>query len=239
MTAKNDWHVLLRAVVGSRAYGLDHPGSDVDYLAFAAAPTSTFHGLHPPTGRAASRVTHDPDQTTHEVGKAAALMLGCNPTLLEVLWLPASCLEQRTPLSAELIRMRDAFLSRQAVRNAFLGYATQQFKKLQTRGDGTFSSDTRNRTEKHARHLMRLCRQGLELYQTGTMNIRVPDPEAFFAFGNLVAADPDPARRLIASTEELFNQTVSPLPESPDEARVERWLRWVRVERWQMEALDD
>jgi len=238
-----DWHVLLRAVVGSKAYGLDHAGSDTDYLSLAAAPTTAFHGLRPPTGKMATRVTQGTglvqDEVTHEVGKAVTLMLGCNPTLLELLYLPLDCYEVSTPLAAELVRNRDAFSSRQAVRNVFLGYATQQFRKLQAHG--TFGADTRRRTDKHSRHLMRLCRQGLQLYATGTMEVRVPDPEAFFAFGNLMALgdDYEPARRLIASTEEAFDRTTSPLPDRPDEARVEAWLRWVRHERWRAEEDDD
>ncbi len=226
------WHELLRAIVGSKAYGLDHVGSDTDYLSFAAAPTTAFHGLHPPTGKAATRVTKDPDHVTHEVGKAVGLMLSCNPTLLEVLWLPVDCYRLRTPLSAELIRNRDAFLSRKAVRNAFLGYATQQFKKLRDSGTGTFGSDVRHRPEKHARHLMRLCQQGHDLYVTGTMTVRVTDPEPYFAFGRDVLLDSTRARDLITYTENAFDRVVSPLPESPDDARVERWLRWVREEMW-------
>ena len=56
--------------------------------------------------------------------------------------------------------------------NAYLGYAQQQFQRLDRRGDGSFSSDTRKRTAKHARHLMRLCRQGYELYTTGRLDVR-------------------------------------------------------------------
>ena len=36
----------------------------------------------------------------------------------------------------------------------------QQFRKLVSRGDGSFSADTRKRTAKHARHLARLCTRG-------------------------------------------------------------------------------
>jgi uncharacterized protein len=231
-----DWHEVLKVVVGSQAYGLANAGSDTDYLSLAAAPTTLFHGLHPPVGKASTRVAKDPDHVTHEIGKAATLMLGCNPTLLEVLWLPVECRVVFTDLAAELICDRDAFLSRQAVRNAFLGYATQQFKRLQVSADGggtyTFGSDVRHRPEKHARHLMRLCHQGLQLYATGTMDVRVTYPETYHAFGEAVVRDPDVARQLIESTEERFNHRVSPLPERPDEGRVETWLRWVRREIW-------
>ena len=63
------------------------------------------------------------------------------------------------------------------MRDAYLGYATQQFRKLIARGDESRSGDLRGRTAKRARHLMRLVDQGLELYTTGTVVIRLSDPE--------------------------------------------------------------
>ena len=134
-----DWIPILGGIVGSTAYGLNGPDSDVDRMTFAAAPTATFHGLHAPTGRSATRVTHEPDSVTHEIGKACALMLQCNPSVIEMLWLPDELYETSTDLGRELIEIRSAFLSRQNVRNAYMGYATQQFKRLRNREDGTFS----------------------------------------------------------------------------------------------------
>jgi hypothetical protein len=64
-------NVLLAGIVGSTAYGLAGPDSDVDHLGVYAAPTVAFHGLHPPTGKDATLVRHDPDSTLHEAAKAA------------------------------------------------------------------------------------------------------------------------------------------------------------------------
>jgi predicted nucleotidyltransferase len=218
--------VLLSGIVGSTAYGLAGPGSDVDRLGVFAAPTVAFHGLHRPEE---TRVTSKPDTTMHEAAKAVRLMLSCNPTVLEILYLPADLYEVRTDLGEQLIGIRSSLLSARRVRDAYLGYAESQFRRLETRGDGTFSADTRNRTAKHARHLRRLLHQGVLLYTTGELQVRLPDPQRFLDFGEQVAAgDVDVARRALADAEDQVNAACSPLPEKPDDAAAERWLLDVR-----------
>jgi hypothetical protein len=110
-----------------------------------------------------------------------------------------------------------------------MGYAQQQFMKLVDRGDGSFSADTRKRTEKHARHLLRLCWQGLTLYQSGYLPIQVENPQEYHDFGRHVAEDPLWAEGTLNNYEDAFNHTTSVLPESPDEAAVDAWLRGVRA----------
>jgi predicted nucleotidyltransferase len=221
--------VLLQGIVGSTAYGLAGPDSDIDRLGTYAAPTETFHGLRPPVGRSATISHTAPDITHHEALKFARLCLGGNPTVTELLWLPDELYEIRVPLGQELIGIRTAFLSAPRVRDAYLGYAAAQFRRLAGRGDGSFSADTRRRTAKHARHLWRLCHQGLTLYRTATLPIRLDNPEDFHAFGDRVAAgDVELASRLVAEYEREFDETRSPLPEHPDEAPVEAWLLRVR-----------
>ncbi|KAA2258072.1 nucleotidyltransferase [Solihabitans fulvus] len=221
--------VLLSGVVGSTAYGLAGPDSDVDRLGMFAAPTSAVLGLHPP---ADSHVTTDPDVTLHEVAKAVRLLLRGNPTVAELLWLPENLYETRTALGDEAIGIRDAFLCAGRVRDAYLGYAGQQFRKLISRPDGTFSADTRRRTAKHARHLMRLVDQGYELYATGRMQVRLSDPERYLEFGRRVAADPESARPFLAAAEARFDAARSVLSEEPDTAKAEDWLLRVRREFW-------
>ncbi|MFD1661530.1 DNA polymerase beta superfamily protein [Streptomyces caeni] len=223
MTVPN---VLLSGIVGSTAYGLAHAGSDVDRLGVFAAPTEALHGLHRPKE---SHVSTAPDRTLHEAAKWCRLALGGNPTAMELVWLPPELYEARTPLGDELIGIRTSFLCAARVRDAYLGYATQQFRRLEARGDGSFSADTRRRIAKHARHLKRLCHQGLELYATGRLTIRVENPQEFHDFGERVAADPAVALPLLRFCENAFAETRGALPERPDEAPVEAWLRRVRA----------
>ncbi|MDX3530025.1 nucleotidyltransferase domain-containing protein [Streptomyces sp. ID05-39B] len=218
-------NILLSGVVGSTAYGLAHAGSDVDRLGLYAAPTEELHGLHPPQE---SHVSTAPDRTLHEAAKWCRLALGGNPTVTELVWLPDELYEVRTPLGDELMDIRETFLSARRVRDAYLGYATQQFRRLLGRGDGSFSADTRKRTAKHARHLKRLCAQGYELYTTGKLSIRVDDPESFHRFGEQVADDPETALPLLRRYETAFEEAHSVLPEQPDERAADAWLRKVR-----------
>lgn len=223
--------VLLSGIVGSTAYGLAGPNSDVDRLGMYAAPTVQFHGLHPPVAKAASIVKKapEPDFTLHEAGKFAKLCLGGNPTVMELLWLKSY--EVLSPWGREVVDIRTSFLSAKKVRDAYLGYATAQFKLLERRGNGTFAPDLKD-TSKHARHLMRLCHQGYILYSSGRLVIELNQPQVFMEFGEAVAAGADGlslAKSMIAGYEEKFDSTTSVLPERPDEEAVEKWLRRVRA----------
>jgi uncharacterized protein len=218
-----DLNVLLSGVVGSTAYGLAHAGSDVDRLGVFAVPTERLHGLHQPKE---SYVSTAPDRTLHEAAKWCRLALGGNPTVMELVWLPDELYEVRTPLGDELIGIRTALLSAPRVRAAYLGYATQQFRRLQNKGPEGNGA----RVAKHARHLKRLCHQGLELYTTGRLTLRVDDPREYREFGERVARDPAAALPLLRHYEAAFDEAVTVLPDQPDEPAAEAWLRRVREE---------
>lgn len=218
---------LLLGVVGSHAYGMVREDSDIDRLGVYAAPTIELHGLHPPTGKRATRHTTNPDVTLHEAAKFAALCLAGNPTVMELLWLPDDLYEVRALLGQRAIEIRSRFLSAKRVRDAYLGYATQQFKRLSD--SGRFPDVPVARIEKHARHLLRLIEQGTHLWATGRLEIRVPDPERVFDFGRRVAVDVEPAQWVMTRAEETFNRVATVLPDEPDERAVESWLLDVRA----------
>ncbi|GAA1956059.1 nucleotidyltransferase domain-containing protein [Kitasatospora viridis] len=219
-------HVLLSGIVGSTAYGLAHAGSDLDRLGLFAVPTEELHGLHRP---AESQVTSRPDRTMHEAAKWCRLALGCNPTATELAWLPTELYERRTPLGDELIGIRASFLSAGAVRGAYLGYAAQQVRKLRSRAErGPLDEEARRRSEKHARHVLRLLRQGTGLHRTGTLEVRLPDPAAIRAEAVRMVADPTVGETRLARAEQEFSKP-GVLPEYPDERAAEAWLRRVRA----------
>jgi uncharacterized protein len=221
-------NVLLAGVVGSTGYCLATPESDVDRLGLFAARTEKLLGLHPVEQ---SVVSSKPGVTWHEAGKYAALALGVNPAITELMWLPDDLYETRTALGLALIAIRSSFLSRAHVRNAYLGYATQQFRRLENRGDGSFSAGTRRRTAKHARHLLRLLTQSLKLYETGSLTVRLHKPGYYREFGERAAAgDIAAAQREVTSAERWFAEADSPLPGKPDGRHVEFWHKMVRRE---------
>lgn len=223
--------ILLSGIVGSTAYGLAGPESDIDRLGVYAAPTTAFHGLHLPIEKKATEVGHNPDVTMHEARKLAMLCLGSNPTVTEIMWLPDDLYEIRTPLGDELIDIRSAFSCAKRARDAYFGYAVSQFRRLLDTGQ--FQSKMRARASKHGRHLLRLLDQGFEYYATGRLTIRVEDPQRYITFGEQVAADPERARPALAEAEEKFDSVRSPLPDEPDERAVEDWLLRVRAAHYE------
>ncbi|MFE6857357.1 DNA polymerase beta superfamily protein [Nocardia sp. NPDC057668] len=219
--------LMLEGVVGSFAYGLNTPDSDVDYLGVYVEPTRTFLGLHPPTRDRGTRQGRDgADATYHEVGKAMGLILACNPTVTEVLWLDDYIVA--TEFGTELVELRSSFLSAQRVRHAYFGYAMAQFRRMLHRRETQGLGD--KRLAKHARHCRRLLWQGYELYTTGVLPVRLPDPEPYFEFGRqmLDESGDAAAKALLAEYEEKFDSAVSALPERPDEAPLEDFLQRVR-----------
>lgn len=221
--------ILLAGIVGSTAYGLAGPDSDVDRLGMFALPTVALLGLSTPPE---SRVSKNPDTTYHEVGKALRLFLSGNPTATELLWLPDDLYETRTPLGDEVIALRSAFLSAKRTKDAYMGYATQQLRKLQLRDEGSSASPP-GRIAKHARHLMRLVEQGFELYTTGAVRVRLEDPERYREFGERVQANPQVATPYMADAEERFASARTVLPREPDYAAAEALLIKVRKAFWE------
>lgn len=228
-------NVLLKGIVGSTAYGLNHEGSDVDYMGVFAAPTSEILGLdwH---GKKESLNTKDPDTTFHEAKKFAMLCLNGNPSVSELLWLDTYT--GMSDAGMGLVNIRHSFLSAKRVRDSYLGYAASQFGRLKNRGDGSFSADTRKRTEKHARHLVRLVEQGYHLYRSGELvvnlrsNASEVDPEWVFKMGKTIADNPLWAERYMKLAGERFDTAKPAVPEHPDRDAVERWLISVRRADW-------
>jgi len=209
---------LLKGVVGSTAYGLNHANSDLDYLGMFAVPTVKLFDMDAPNLDQAIEFKN-PDTKFYEAGKYVKLALNCNPSILELLWLEHY--NVRTSYGNDLIALRNAFPSRKAVRNAYMGYATQQLSRLDRNQDF-------DRRAKNARHFARLLWQGRVLYQTGELVVRLPNPEFFIEFGKSIAGgDTEKAKDAVAQASVAFDGP-SALPEYPNKKLVNEWLIGVR-----------
>lgn len=221
-------HKILEGIVGSTAYGLANENSDIDRLGIFLAEPEDVLSIHQPHEE--SVVKNDPDVTYHELGKFCRLALKCNPTVTELLWLLEY--EVVTTTGMNLIDLRTEFLSAKYVRNAYMGYADQQFYKLRARDGKNFSSDLGKRTSKHARHLARLVHQGYELYATGVLTVKLHDPQWYIDFGNNVeSGNLDVAYNLMEEYEEKFNATESPLPARPKDDIIDEFVTNTRIEQ--------
>lgn len=153
---------ILAVVVGSRAYGLDGPGSDHDRRGVYAAPTRSFWHLDKPPTHLDGPAE---EQFTWEIERFCTLALQANPTVLEVLWSPL--IEQVTTDGEELLGVRRAFLSRK-VAQTYGAYARDQLARVQARRDRTGETN-----HKQAMHMIRLLLAGAHVLRTGEVLVDV------------------------------------------------------------------
>jgi hypothetical protein len=208
-------HVIYRCVVGSRAYGLDGPGSDTDRRGIYLPPADLHWSLY----GVPEQLENDASQECYwELQKFLDLALKANPNVLECLWTPL--VEHTTRLADELLAMREAFLSK-LVYQTYNGYVIGQFKKLE--------QDLRARGEvrwKHVMHLIRLLLSGIALLRDGVVVVRVEQHrDRLLAIRDGGVAWPEvDAWRLELHRELDAAYTSTRLPERPDYEAANRFL---------------
>jgi len=155
-------YIIYRCVIGSRAYGLETEGSDVDRRGFYLPPAERHWSLH---GVPEQLENAERQECYWELGKFLDLALRANPNVLECLYTPI--VEHATPLARELLAMRGVFLSKLAYQT-FNGYVLSQFKKLE--------QDVRSKGQirwKHVMHMIRLLLSGVGLLRDGELPVDV------------------------------------------------------------------
>lgn len=155
-------HVIYRCVTGSRAYGLDHEGSDVDRRGIYLPPAELHWSLYGVPDQLESPET---EEVYWEIQKFVTLALKANPNILECLYTPV--VEHASGIAVELLAGRDRFLSRM-VYQTYNGYVLGQFKKLE--------QDLRTLGApkwKHAMHLIRLLLAGITTLREGRVPVDV------------------------------------------------------------------
>jgi uncharacterized protein len=208
-------HVIYRCVVGSRAYGLEGPGSDTDRRGIYLPPAELHWSLYGVPEQLENPATQE---CYWELQKFLDLALKANPNVLECLWTPL--IEHTTPLADELLAMRQAFLSK-LVYQTYNGYVLGQFKKLE--------QDLRARGEvrwKHVMHLVRLLLSGIALLRDGIVVVRVEEQrDRLLAIRNGEESWVDVDAWRLALHQELdAAYTATRLPDRPDYEAANRFL---------------
>jgi predicted nucleotidyltransferase len=208
-------HTVYACVMGSRAFGLATEASDIDRRGVYLAPTPLFWRFEkPPTHVEGPR----DEEFSWELERFCELALRANPNILECLHSPL--VEQVTPVGAELLDLRAAFLSRRA-HVSFTRYATSQHRKL--------VADVRLHGAprwKHAMHLLRLLLSCRDLLRTGRLSIEAGahrDRLLAVRRGEVTWDETGAWMDRLAAECEAAAAT-SPLPAGPDTARVEDFL---------------
>jgi len=155
-------HVIYRCVIGSRAYGLDHEGSDTDLRGIYLPPADMHWSLY-----GVPEQLEQGEEAYWEMQKFLKLALKANPNILECLNTPM--VEYATPLAHELRDIRDVFLTK-LVYQTYNGYVMSQFRKLKKHREkhGTIKW-------KHAMHLIRLLLAGITALKDGYIPVDVGD----------------------------------------------------------------
>lgn len=159
---------ILRVLVGSRAHGMSRPDSDFYYRGVFVNPTTDFFKL----GKK-SKLTNwnegsakgDDDDTSWEIGHFMHMALQCNPTILEVFGAPVL---DSLPWGDELRNLLPFVVSPERVRDSFIGYSRNQWKKLHV-------DNPDRRTVKYALAASMTMMQGFELLHTGKMVVEFPE----------------------------------------------------------------
>jgi len=230
-TLADDEELLLLGVTGSTAYGLATERSDVDRLGIYCVPTERLFSLDFNLAKA-SRVVNEPeDVQLHEIGKYLGLVLKGNPTVTELLFLREY--EVRDPRIEPLLEMRSKLLGQRTIRAAYTGYAVAQASRLSNRhaeGRAGFNSDLAKRTAKHGRHCFRLMLQAEQLLAHGEITVDVSEHrDELFAMGELAEHDPPGFLARFETRKNELDAMPSSLPELPDRAAAEAFLRQFRV----------
>jgi hypothetical protein len=137
--------VLLEAISGSRAYGLNIATSDTDYKGVFYAPPEYFLGM----GSEQQVNNETNDIVFYELGRWMDLLAKNNPNLLELLATPDDCIVRRHPIMDKL--KPEIFLSR-LCRDSFAGYAMAQIRKA--RG---LNKKVLNPLEKERKGILHFC----------------------------------------------------------------------------------
>ena len=220
---------ILKGLVGSKAYGLDHAGSDEDWIGVFMYPSERFwtrpKGSSDENDKSLTSVSKDPDSVLHELTKTVKLVAGGNPTVTEVLFLSDYAILD--DVGQQLIDLGPYLLTADKVRKSYLGYAKAQSDRSLRREDGSYSSDTRKRTQKHTRHLVRLIWQAEQLLSTGSLTVRLT-PDQINQCWAMSEWQPAEVAAWFEAKEKVINEIDTVLPQELDWDRINQFLIDVR-----------
>ncbi|VVB50639.1 putative nucleotidyltransferase [uncultured archaeon] len=158
---------ILKTLVGSRAHGLHTEKSDYDYRGVFVVPTSEILSLGYKEKATSWLEGQGEDATAYELHHFLNLATHSNPSILEVLVSPVV---EETIEGRALQELFPALWNSKDVLNAFGGYSANQRKK--------FLEDKDGRPWKFAAAYVRVLLLGIELLNTGKMNVNLNVQEA-------------------------------------------------------------
>ena len=121
---KNSGWIIFSGIVGSQAYGIATPTSDVDTKGVFIQPLDDILGF----GYIEQISDEKNDSTYYEIRRFLQLLQQNNPNILELLNLPEDCILHKDPIFDMVLSKKEKFITK-ICRHSFGGYAVEQIKK--------------------------------------------------------------------------------------------------------------
>jgi len=226
--------VLFAAFRGSVAHGTYLPGSDpysvddIDLIGCCYGGLDHYFGLEDWGSRGTRELRVEVNGTLYdcvyyELRKFLRLLAQANPNVLASLWMEPEYYPCFSPEAEILLHCRRLFLTQQAY-HSFVGYAYSQLKGVTRNKFSGYMGEKRKALVKkfgydvkHASHLIRLLRMGVELFRDGRLTVFRPDAEELIEIkrgGWSLERVQQEANRLAKELE--YYKERSTLPERPD-----------------------
>jgi len=116
--------IIFEGIVGSQAYGISTPTSDVDKKGVFILGLDELMGF----GYVEQISDEKNDTVYYEIRRFLELLKTNNPTLIELLNLPGECVTIQKPLFSKILKNKSEFITKKC-KNSFGGYAIEQIKK--------------------------------------------------------------------------------------------------------------
>lgn len=252
-------HTILRGLVGSTVHGVALEGTDDrDEMAVAVEPPEFLIGL----GRARfdmdgsyqqgfeHRVERtkpegersgpgDLDRTTYSLRKWMRLATDGNPSILTLLFVPYDECDVLTGLGSRLRALSSAIVSKQCGPR-FMGFMHgQKLRLIGERGQKRVKrpelEEAHGFDTKYAMHVLRLGIQGVEIMETGSLTLPMPESDrALLVSVRQGRLSKETVLDLIEQKEERLGIAVarSKLPDEPNWPRINSFLIDAYREVW-------
>lgn len=121
---KNSGWIVFSGIVGSQAYGISTPTSDVDTKGVYIQPLDHILGF----GYIEQISDEKNDATYYEIKRFLELLSTNNPNIMELLSLPDDCILYKDPIFDMVLEEKNEFISKMCY-NSFGKYASSQIQK--------------------------------------------------------------------------------------------------------------
>lgn len=118
-------NILYECVAGSTCYNLNTPQSDVDIRGIYVNHRDDYFTLNEPIMQISDKKS---DILYYEIKKFIKLASGCNPNIIELLYIDDEHVNIKTPMMDMILENRDMFISKKCFWT-FSSYASAQIKK--------------------------------------------------------------------------------------------------------------